>query len=109
MDLKKIAAHLDPMCGTPVFLHMEVNPGAYIRNAMVTLERYHVRGQGVYRIYLQFADQQGILHMDDVTEARVEDGRVLFVGYDEMERIARTLVISSQPLSMGRNGEKGDA
>lgn len=109
IDLNKVVAHLDPMCGNLVFLHMEVNPGAYIRNAAVKLERYHVRGDGVYRVYLEFADRQGILHMDDVTEARVEEGRVLFVGYDERERLARTLVISLQPLSMGQNGEREGA
>lgn len=83
-----------------IYVHLEVNPGAYTRNHGMRLCATHVRGNHPYRVFLTFDDGVGVLHIDDVTHMDLSENLVIVTGYDEHDRIARTLELSRTPLSM---------
>lgn len=91
---------LSQRLGLEVFLHMEVNPEAYIRNASVQLLKADILGDGPYRVHLQWESPAGILTINDISDMVEDDGVLVFTGYDSQTRIAQTLCLSQQPLSM---------
>jgi len=85
--------------GEAVYVHLEVNPGAYWRNGQANLQRVHVKGDGPYRVFLELAGQ-GLIHIDEVTHMTVADDLVTCTGYDDSNRLARTLEVSRKPFSL---------
>ncbi|MBM7571653.1 DUF1806 family protein [Aquibacillus albus] len=83
--------------GTNIYIHMEINPGGYFRNGKACLERVHVKGEQAFRVFLELDQQESIIHVDHLTHMHIADDLVVVTGYDEHDRLARTLEISSQP------------
>lgn len=86
--------------GATVYIHLEVNPGAYWRNGQTTLVASHVKGNGPYRIFLQLDDGNGLIHVDDLTHMQIHADTMIATGYDEKDRLARTLEVSLHPFAM---------
>lgn len=100
LSLEQTQAWFAKVCGLRIYLHMEVNPEAYIRNAYVNLVSAHIIGDGPYRIHLQWTEPQGIMTINDISEMYDDGGILVCTGYDSQTRIAQTLSVSLQPLSM---------
>lgn len=100
MNREAAAAALHAWTGRDVFIHLEVNPGAYWRNGRARLARAHIKGDGPYRVYLELDEGQGLIHIDDVTHLQVEPELVIFTAYDDLDRIARTLEVSLRPFAV---------
>ncbi|WP_157801009.1 DUF1806 family protein [Bacillus solitudinis] len=88
---------LQQWVGTNIYIHIEVNPGGYFRNGKASLQRAHVKGEHGFRVFLELDDQKSIIHVDQLTHMDIADDLVIVTGYDEHDRLARTLEISSQP------------
>jgi len=91
---------LEQFEGQVLYIHLEVNRGAYHRNARVMLQAAHVRGDGPYRLFLNLDDGLGLIHVDDLTHMQLTNEMVICTGYDSSDRIARTIEISVVPFSM---------
>lgn len=83
-----------------VFLHLEVNPGAYWRGGTGVLQASHVKGEGPYRLYVELDNGTGPIQVDNLTHMELTDTLLVVLGLDESERLARTLELSLQPLLM---------
>ncbi|MCY0875831.1 MAG: DUF1806 family protein [Firmicutes bacterium] len=95
-----VANRLQDWTGQRVYVHLEVNPGAYWRNGSAVLSRGHVKGDGSYRVYLELDDGSGMIHVDDLTHMEVTDDMLIVIGFDDIERLARTLEVSLRPFPM---------
>lgn len=84
--------------GNRVYIHLEVNPGAYWRNGEGRLEHAYVRGDGPYRLFL--AIDGGLIQIDALTHMSVERELVVCTGYDDAHRLARTVEISLQRFAL---------
>ncbi|WAH35864.1 DUF1806 family protein [Alicyclobacillus dauci] len=91
---------LQTRIGRTVYLHMESNPEGYIRNIPVHLRAVHIRGEGPYRVYVEWDNPQGILQVNDITDVYEDEAVLVFTAYDTQTRISHNLEISVQPLSM---------
>ncbi len=91
---------LEQLVSQQVYIHLEVNPGAYWRNGRARLTAVHVKGSGPYRIFLEMSDDSGLIQVDSLTHMQLGDGLVIATGYDDHQRIARTVEISTSPFSM---------
>ncbi|MCF8564010.1 YojF family protein [Alicyclobacillus tolerans] len=100
LDPKRVQIALEHWLGRAVYVHLEVNPGAYWRNGTAVLSAVHVRGGGPHRVFLEFAEPAGLIHIDDVTHMVIEEHLVVCTGFDDRDRLARTLEISDCPFSM---------
>lgn len=100
IDAKRLAESLQEWRGQRVFIHLEVNPGAYWRGGGAVLDAAHVRGNGPYRVFLELDGRTGLIQMDELTHMDVSDGLVIATAYDEHERIARTIEISRAPFPL---------
>jgi len=95
---------LEAWRGLQVYVHLEVNPEAYLRNASATLDEVGIFGDGLYRVHLRFRNPDGLLYIQDVTEF-VEDGSALvMMGFDGQNRVRQTLTVSKEPLDVGKVG-----
>ena len=86
--------------GTNIYIHFEINPGGYYRNGKAILTDVHVKGDHSFRVFLELDQQQSIIQMDDVTHMLISDELVVISGYDHVDRLARTIEVSSQPFSL---------
>lgn len=92
---------LNEYVGKRLYVHMEVNPEAYIRNAEFELEQASlVSWQGAYRVHLTWGEQKGILTVNEVTDFYDDGGVLVMTAYDSQSRIAQTLSVSDVPLTM---------
>lgn len=83
-----------------VYLHMEVNPHGYLRNAKVRLQSSHIHGDDDYRVYLTLSEPTGLVQLNGVTEICEDKGVLIFTAYDTQDRILETLIVSPSPLDM---------
>lgn len=86
--------------GRQIYIHLEVNPGAYWRNGQATLVQGHVRGTSSCRVFLELDEQVGLIQVDQLTHMLLEEDLLICTGYDDHDRIARTIEVSSKPFSM---------
>ncbi|WP_067618863.1 DUF1806 family protein [Alicyclobacillus acidiphilus] len=84
----------------PVYIHLEVNPEAYLRNALVTYTKCEFFGEDSYRVHFLLTNPEGMLSIKDVTDAYDDGGVIVLCGYDDQSRIAQTLSVSPQPLQV---------
>jgi len=96
LNANRVLAILSDWVGQPVWLHVEVNPGAYWRGAAGTLAAVHVKGDGPFRLYVEVSD--GLIQVDELTHMDLTEGLVVVIGFGDSDRLARTLEISKQPL-----------
>lgn len=96
----EVRSALQKWVGQVVFVHLEVNPGAYWRNGTGRLSAVHVKGDGPFRVFLEFDQQTGLIQVDDLTDMLVSPELVICTAYDNHHRIARTLEVSLTALAM---------
>ena len=80
-----------------IYIHLEVNPGAYWRNGTGVLHAVYVKGEGPWRIFLQLDDAAGLIQIDDLTHMSLQAHVVVCIGFDDRQRLARTIEISRTP------------
>ncbi len=100
MQKEVVLEALQQFIGKSAYLHMEVNPGAYLRNSKVRISDVHVLGDNPFRIYLQLDDGQALLQMDNVTHMLITQEMVITTGYDEYGRLARTIEVAMTPFDV---------
>ena len=100
LEPEKVLSALQQWIGQAVFVHLEVNPGAYWRNGSGSLNAVHVKGEGPFRLFLEFNQKQGLIQMDELTHMSISPDVVICTAYDGHERIARTIEVSLTPFSM---------
>lgn len=98
LDARVVANALDAWRGRRVYIHLEVNPGAYWRNGGGRLEAAYVRGDGPHRIFLRI--DGGLIQVDGLTHMALADGLVICTGYDDVERLARTVEVGLEPFAL---------
>lgn len=86
--------------GRAIFIHLEVNPGAYWRNGKAVLSQGYVRGAGPYRVFLKLDDGVSLIQVDDLTHMQITEDALILIGYDEQQRLARTIEVSERPFAM---------
>jgi Protein of unknown function (DUF1806) len=99
-DVKCVRDALSRWLGQNVYVHLEVNPGAYWRNGYAELTGVHVKGDGPYRLFLEFSQSTGLIQVDDLTHMSITETQVICSGYDEQHRLARSVEVSCLPFSM---------
>ncbi|WP_234969652.1 DUF1806 family protein [Alicyclobacillus vulcanalis] len=93
---------LEAWRGQRVYVHLEVNPEAYLRNASGTLDEVGLFGEGLFRVHLRLRDPAALVYIQDVTEF-VEDGSaIVMMGLDGQHRVRQTLTVSDTPLDVGK-------
>lgn len=97
VETKKI---LESYVNQTVYVHLEVNPEAYVRNAALTFTKCEFFGNDSLRVHLALKNPDGMLSIKDVTDFYDDDGVIVLCGYDDQSRIAQTLSISLKPLAM---------
>lgn len=97
-----VTKRLATWVGQQVYIHLEVNPGAYWRNGSAVLVRGHVKGEGPFRVYLELQGGEGgeLIHIDDLTHMEVQDDLIIVIAFDDMDRLSRTLEVSRKPFPM---------
>jgi len=97
-----VAQRLATWAGQQVYIHLEVNPGAYWRNGSAVLVRGYVKGEGPFRVYLELQGAEGgeLIHIDDLTHMEVQDDLLIVIAFDDIERLSRTLEVSPTPFPM---------
>ncbi|MFD1673358.1 DUF1806 family protein [Alicyclobacillus fodiniaquatilis] len=86
--------------GLTLYVHLEVNPQGYIRNAKVAFRAGHIKGAGPYRVYLTWDDPEGMVQLNEITDFYEENACLICTAYDTQSRIAQSVVLSPVPLSM---------
>lgn len=88
---------LRPFEGRTAYLHVEVTPGAFVRNVLAQVEKTHVAGAGPYRVALKLAEH-GWVRVEGLTHrARDEQERLLLAGHDDKGRLTTALQLSRTP------------
>lgn len=107
IDKAKIEAKAAEFLQQQVYIHLEVNPGAYWRNGAARLQALHIKGDEPYRLFLELAgtsaqeaDEGGLIQVNDLTHMELGPNLLIFSGYDDKGRIAQTLEISLSPFSL---------
>lgn len=95
-----VATAVAKLQNKPVFIHLEVNPGAYWRNGQAALRSLHLKGEDPYRVFLELDEGHGLIQVNDVTHMELSDSMVILTGYDDKGRIAQTVEISLSPLTL---------
>ena len=100
IDKDRLEAALKLFEDHKVYFHLEVNPGAYYRNAVGHVDTIYVRGEGPFRLFISMKEPEGLIQIDQVTHCEIDPERVFVIGYDDQQRLARMVAISFQPFSM---------
>jgi hypothetical protein len=100
LEARQVLGHMESWIGQEVYLHLEVNRGAYWRNGHAKLDGVHVKGEGPYRLFLELNGTSGLIQVDDLTHMVLTDSLVICTGFDDQERIARTIEISLHPFPL---------
>ncbi len=100
IDTAQLLTALTRWYGLPVYIHLEVNPGAYWRNGKAVLHTAFVRGAGPYRVFLAIDAEQGLIQMDQLTHMQLTDHQVICSAYDRQQRLSRTLEVSIKPFAL---------
>jgi hypothetical protein len=100
LDARRVHRQLEQWVGQDVYVHLEVNPGAYWRNGRALLTRVHLKGSGPYRLFLELDAASGLIQVDDLTHMVLSDSLVICTGFDDQQRVARSIEVSCRPFTM---------
>lgn len=95
----RVLAGFERWLGQTVHVHLEVNPGAYWRNGSGILTQAHVKGDGPFRVFLEFIEG-GLIQVDDLTHMDIHDNIVLCIAFDNQDRLARLIEVSPSPFRL---------
>ncbi|MEW9702012.1 DUF1806 family protein [Paenibacillus sp. SI8] len=97
IEADKLRQILQGFEGKDVYVHVEVNPGALLRNVRVKVRQAHLAGTGAYRIALRI-EEEGWIRVEGITHFHIDHrGRLLTAGYDDRNRIAAVLQVGLYP------------
>lgn len=96
----RLAESLQQWRGERVYIHLEVNPGAYWRSGSAILDEAHVKGDGPCRVFLELDGRTSLIQIDQLTHMELSAELIIATAYDEHERLARTILISRAPFSL---------
>jgi len=97
LERHEIMDWLERFRGTTVYLHVEVTPGAFVRNAKTDIAAVHAAGDGPFRVALELPDR-GWIRVEGLTHGLLdEQGRLLLAGHDELGRLTTALQLSREP------------
>ncbi|HZG56081.1 DUF1806 family protein [Paenibacillus sp.] len=83
--------------GRKAFVHMEVTPGGFVRNAEVSVLRTYVAGSGTFRVALRLAND-GWIRVEGLTHMALDErGSLLLAGHDEKGRLTSALQLGFGP------------
>jgi len=98
---KKVEEALQAFHGCRTYVHAEVIPGGFVRNAAVDVRQAHIAGDGPYRIAVQF-DHDGWIRMENLTHFEIDGKRrLLLAGHDDQGRLSTVLELSFAPFVFG--------
>lgn len=101
IDKNKVEKALQNYHGQTVFIHTEVNPGCFVRNAAVRVEQAYIAGEHPYRVALRI-DHGGWIRVEGLTDYEIdEQNRLLLAGHDDRGRIISNLELSLTPFTFG--------
>lgn len=105
IDKNIVEKALQTYQGQTVFIHTEVNPGCFIRNAAVQMEQAYIAGNHPYRVALRI-DHGGWIRVEGLTDFEIDSqNRLLLAGHDDRGRIISNLELSLTPFTFGEEGE----
>jgi hypothetical protein len=97
IELSELRASLKPFENRQVFFHVEVTPGAFVRNMHGYVEQVHAAGNGPYRVGIKLKEDSWI-RVEGLTDQTVdEEGRLLLAGHDDIGRLTVALELSLRP------------
>lgn len=99
IDEKRVQAAIQPLVGGTVYIHFEVNPSGYWRNGSATLDAFHLKGDGPYRVFLAMNDGAGLIQLNALTHMTVEDNTLILAGYDDKDRISELIEVRATPFA----------
>ncbi len=97
IDKKEAERLLGRFAGKTAWIHVEVTPGGFVRNATVHVLETFIAGDGPYRVALKLAGD-GWIRMEALTDYEWDgEGRLLLAGHDDLGRLATALQLSEHP------------
>ncbi|WP_127579340.1 DUF1806 family protein [Paenibacillus koleovorans] len=91
--------------GKQVYVHLEANPGIFLRNVSLVVEQTFVTGFGPYRAAIR-TSEGGWIRAEGLTDMDTEvPGRLLIAGHDASGRITAALQIGLKPFDFEKGGE----
>lgn len=97
IDKQVVDAALREFTGQIVYIHCEVTPGGFIRNARVDVLNNFIAGEGPYRVALELAGD-GWVRVEGLTDyERNESDQLLMAGHDDKGRLTVALELSKEP------------
>jgi len=95
IEIERLETLLQEYEGRFPYIHVEVTPGAFVRNARVQVAKAYARGSGPYRVALRLEDD-GWIRAEGLTHMADEPGRLLLAGHDELGRLTCALQLSTE-------------
>lgn len=97
-----LADELAKFEGKTAYVHLEANPGVFLRNIPVDIAHTFAAGDDPFRAAVQSTDggwirAEGLTHMDSE-----RFGRLLLAGHDTLGRITAALQLSLTPFDFER-------
>lgn len=83
--------------GHTVYLHVEVTPGAFVRNMKTLILKSYAAGTGPFRVALKLPDH-GWVRVEGLTHGLMDEKeRLILAGHDDNGRLTAALEISREP------------
>ncbi|RBW71124.1 DUF1806 family protein [Bacillus taeanensis] len=96
---ESVQKELNKYVGKNSYIHVEVIPGGFVRNANITLLKAFIAEDESYRIALKI-EHNGWIRVEGITDYEVDhEGRLLLAGHDPLGRLMSALQLSSVPFS----------
>ncbi|HZG85612.1 DUF1806 family protein [Paenibacillus sp.] len=95
IEIERLETVLQAYEGRTPYIHVEVTPGAFVRNVTAAIEQAYVRGSGPYRVALRLKGD-GWIRAEGLTHMAEEPGRLLLAGHDELGRLTCGLQLSTE-------------
>lgn len=97
IQMEELKLHLRSYEGKQVYVHVEVTPGAFVRNVKVHIAQTYANGNGPYRVALRLEDD-GWIRVEGLTHLTIDaEGRLIVAGHDEKGRLTAALELSIEP------------
>lgn len=101
IEAKRVTLHAKKFLEQLVYIHLEVNPGAYWRNGSAILRALHLKGDHPYRVFLELSsptvgtsEGNSLIQVNELTHMELGDDSLILTGYDDKGRIAETIEVS---------------
>jgi hypothetical protein len=94
-----VRKELEKYVGATSYVHFEVIPGGFVRNANFNVLQAFISEDKPYRIALKI-ENNGWIRVEGITDYEIDnEGRLLLAGHDAIGRLMSALQLSSVPFS----------